>query len=730
MDSIFKALILTLPFAWFVGETKGQAGLGFEESLNLSVRSSSDTPLATVGGFSNPQFSPLHLNSDSRIDLLVFDRASGVSRTFIYDATSEEHNYSPQYEAVLPEASDLLITADYNCDGRYDLFTYRSGGMSVYQNLGGNPPQFQLVKGQLETTYFGTKTNLYLLQGDIPAIVDEDGDGDLDILAFGNLDAANTIVLHKNLSMEYYGTCDSLEFEITTTCWGGITEPENSSKFEAISCKPPKNFNSGSARHHPGSTLLLFDRDLDGDLDLAAGDILTDRMVYATNAGVAGSAEIDTATQTTQFPNSSAPVRMPYLVSAFALPNTGGGQPDLLCTVNNRTDSSCNRNHVWYYNHTSGGEYELITKKWLIGKMLDLGSGTVPMLMDYDGDGLKDLLVSSAFARSPGQYRGGRLHLFLNTGTSSAPVFTHTDSTLIKWSQYGFEWPHPTLGDMDGDGDLDMLVGTADGSLHYFKNTGTAGAAQFTLTEPFFQGINSIGAFAAPAILDVNGDDLPDILVGERTGTIHYFQNTGNSSQYEFASQPTIEKFGDIDVDKVCCNGYAAPFVFVGNGFGPGRFLFVGTDNKKVYVYALHPSDANQPLTPADSIVVNAGLVKPLLADVDGDGIIELLVGTGEGGLKFYDRASNVPIGVGELPALATVKVFPNPTSVLINIRHPFGSGAYRLRGLDGRLAASGTLAPISTHIDAGSIQPGFYIIDLIHNGKITTSEGVIVLPR
>ena len=40
-------------------------------------------------------------------------------------------------------------------------------------------------------------------------------------------------------------------------------------------------------------------------------------------------------------------------------------------------------------------------------------------------------------------------------------------------------YTHPSLADVDGDGDADLLVGAADNELHYFENVGTSSAPSF-----------------------------------------------------------------------------------------------------------------------------------------------------------------------------------------------------------------------------------------------------------
>ncbi|MCB0779375.1 MAG: hypothetical protein KDC03_07565, partial [Flavobacteriales bacterium] len=57
-----------------------------------------------------------------------------------------------------------------------------------------------------------TNANLFVTQVDVPGIVDVDGDGDLDVLTFSIF--GSYMEYHKNLSMELYGTCDSLTFEV------------------------------------------------------------------------------------------------------------------------------------------------------------------------------------------------------------------------------------------------------------------------------------------------------------------------------------------------------------------------------------------------------------------------------------------------------------------------------------------------------------------------------------
>ncbi|MEI7663742.1 MAG: VCBS repeat-containing protein, partial [Bacteroidota bacterium] len=193
------AAIFVIACAGFGYPQGSQSNAGLHKQVPLS---SSRLPLKFpwAGGLNSCQFCAIDLNLDGINDLLVFDRHGNRRLTFINHGTSNtiDYTFEPGFSAGLPDLHDWVITADYNRDGRMDIFTYGMGGVRVYENISDSSLKFRLVTGMLESFYYTGKVGILVTSVDYPALADIDGDGDLDLLTFFGL--GSYVEYHKNLS--------------------------------------------------------------------------------------------------------------------------------------------------------------------------------------------------------------------------------------------------------------------------------------------------------------------------------------------------------------------------------------------------------------------------------------------------------------------------------------------------------------------------------------------------
>jgi uncharacterized protein (DUF2141 family) len=255
------------------------------------------------------------------------------------------------------------------------------------------------------------------------------------------------------------------------------------------------------------STPTFADIDGDGDLDAFIGDILG-TIKYYQNTG---------SNRSPRFQNAASPLNIPQGEFFFSTPSFADldGDGDLDAFIGEYYGS------IRYYknNGTTTNRFDLQTGANNPFNNKDVPGNSTPTFADLDGDGDLDAVI--------GDWRGN-LNYFQNTGrTSSLSFVQQTGSNNPFNGVVEKYYSAPTFGDIDGDGDLDLFIGSSDGTIKYYKNTGSVSSPRFVVqtgaANPF-NGVD-VGSYSTPSLVDIDGDGDLDAFIGKFDGTIDYYKN-------------------------------------------------------------------------------------------------------------------------------------------------------------------------------------------------------------
>jgi hypothetical protein len=283
------------------------------------------------------------------------------------------------------------------------------------------------------------------------------------------------------------------------------------------------------------------------------------------------------------------------------------------------------------------------------GGRIDHAGGKSLMLMDGDGDGFQDLLISEGECAI--------LNMLNNDGSVDAPVIQGAPHFPLGISEDFNLYPTPYYEDVDFDGKRDLMMSTNVFSRSsydidfrqsnwFYKNTGTNESPAFSLlTKSFLQGnMIDAGDNAVVAFFDLDSDSDYDMFISNNDlpSTIRLYKNNGTPFDPQF-------ELTDVDyLDLSTQNFTQLKIQFTDiNDDGRTDLVFTATDNDESFTDVFYIPNkksggldfTGQTITRLNFLIArgeNASFVH-----VDSDGRIDILKGKSNGAVEFWKNTGN-----------------------------------------------------------------------------------------
>ena len=709
---------------------------------------------AWAGGLNSGQFSRIDLNGDGVLDLVVFDRIGNRLLPFVNTNSNEgqiQYTHDYAYVGQFPDLTNWALFRDYNCDGLVDIFTNESTGIRVYKNTSeGAELSFELASDELFASYDFSgnpfDASVYNLSIDLPSIQDHDGDGDLDIFTWG--ETATLVYYYHNNSVETWGTRDSLNYELGNRCYGQFSESSESFDLmygDDFNCDfnviDPRGSIANAERdgQHAGGALLQLDLDQNGIKDLVISDIADDYMIALLQEE-----DEDLLDRTFEridfFPTDFTDdeiIDYETFPAAFYEDVNNDGVSDLISSPNG-VFACIDKSSSWLYineGSEDAPEFMLSQKDFLQDEMIDMGRSAYPVLLDYNQDGLIDLMVANHQNYVNPENKACRWMLMKNTGTIEYPAFTIVDEDYMNLESLGYTRSYPAFGDLDNDGDEDMIVGQQDGTFSYYRNDAATGEdANYVLVAELLLDTEGedldVGQVATPQLFDVDQDGLLDILSGEKNGNVNYIRNAGSPEVPAF--EYLIDTIGNVVAETFLgVEGYSVPFMWKNQD----EELELLIANELGYIQ--HYTDIEDNLDGNFNLesdhfgqIWEGTYAGVCMYDFTNDGKLDLIYGQVGGGLAFYQGGDSITVDVEEFADQSFFHLYPNPSHGRFVLELEDWSTEHltvQVFDASGRLIHSQQYQGPRHVLGDDSWEAGVYMVH-VQQGNLSHSQSVILL--
>ncbi len=693
-----------------------------------------------IGGLFEPRPLLADLDGDGDADLVLNVGGAGLQ---LFERVGDHYAWRTDRLGGI-EPGNWADFGDLDGDGDLDLVTRGDPGrVRFYRNVGtAQAPAFQLVSNLLLDT---AGEGVAIEDSSIPDLADVDGDGDLDLLA-GKADLG-TITFYRNDGVGQDGAPrftfvtstykDIQIYESNPQCGGRAAPGSGMMPGDPTPGGPAAPALAETSRKHGANALRIVDVTNDGRPELFWGDFFAPSLYFFGNTGTPQDPEFTLVSD--RFPVGQPLTSGGYNASTFGDADADGDldlvvgvQRGLCFDIRSSVD-----NLLFYENAGTPAVPDFQRRSDRLLTAIDVGSRATVAIEDIDGDGDPDVIVGSE--SSPDASGRARLALYRNVGTAAAPSLVLEDADWLGLA-YDYGGYAPVFGDLDGDGDPDLIVGGFNGRFALLLNEGTRTAPNFRLVEtttgtPGFGGVDA-GQYARGALGDVDGDGDLDLVTGASSGRVRLYRNTGTPQTPSFATVANGTPAPE-DLSYALAIGLpddtgedSAPTLADLDGDGD-LDLLIGTSTGQILVYRNTGTRTVPQFTAEAPVVAGRRRTVPAAADMDGDGDVDLLAGTDSGGLLFWRAPGGTPAEAlpGHGATGLRLDVRPNPSSGAARF---VASAAVRgeavvfdVRGREvRRVAFEGLEAEWDGRDAAGRALPaGVYLVRLTADGATATAQ-------
>uniref|UniRef100_UPI004048AFA2 T9SS type A sorting domain-containing protein n=1 Tax=Algoriphagus sp. TaxID=1872435 RepID=UPI004048AFA2 len=691
--------ILVLILIWIATPLLGQKVVELDQGKTIRLKGQVLSNGFSLG-INSAQIQTIDLTGDGKEEWVVWDINSRQLQVF--EKKGEQFLIRPELSYFFPtDVSGFLVLADFDRDGKKDLFTSTALGIKAYRNTSsGSQISWTIAQNFLRLE---GANNIPANNLDTPLLQDLDGDGDLDLLLF-NFAVGDYLEYYRNTSIERKGSPDIDGFAFPIRHWGGFEFCGCGQISFGLTCDgrtlatPASPLDQARVQHAGGHSLLYRDFTGDGIPDLLMGREECTTLYFLPNEGTSSNPKF-----------ASFSKELPGFGSLPEFPRFHAGQyleESLIVSLNtNETAAPFGVDFAQSIVRLEKGTGKMLPI--LQNQVLDLGENTRPFFSGTSFSG--ELLVTANGKKGTkvlGQayrmrYTGTQLELVeedylglselnlldltlldytsvskekhlwvLGTRTSStgvpAPVLLKREG--VNWGEFALKGLSLRTGDQltlyGHQGKDQLLVAAQNGSLTQYEVDLTARSVQLVAS-------NFLGFQDNPGSRNLNvtirSGERPDLYSVDQTGRIFRIRDFLNASVRE----EVLVRIQNQDLP-----------------------LRLGRSNW-------------------------LAVVKSSLGEED-----DLILGTRGGGLLYLSAASTDGDSAGEF----SVTAFPNPSSGSFQIVSSVPATG-RLVSALGQVLLSEILLPArrAVLVDIPNLAPGMYFLQLQTEDKQTVVQKIWV---